>query len=203
MKTLALLAVLLLSASRAGAAPAAPPVISTGAEVALAKHLAPEQATLFIFLKPSSSLEKSFLQEVLREAAGRVGIRLIHLKTGDEPAARQHQVKETPSAIVYDRRGRMTGRGTSGPDIMAAARRAAGVMRIDWAEPGDPRLAEAQRLMGGRSVPEIMRTMSLRPELMGPINELAMKAHFSDGFLDRRTKEMIATYVSSINKCKY
>jgi len=27
--------------------------------------------------------------------------------------------------------------------------------------------------------------------------------HFSDGHLSRRTKEMIATYVSSLNRCPY
>jgi hypothetical protein len=38
---------------------------------------------------------------------------------------------------------------------------------------------------------------------MDLINKLSRQAHFSDGYLDRRTKEMIATYVSAINKCKY
>jgi hypothetical protein len=27
--------------------------------------------------------------------------------------------------------------------------------------------------------------------------------HFSDGHLDRRTKEMIATFVSGLNRCPY
>ena len=43
----------------------------------------------------------------------------------------------------------------------------------------------------------------LRPEYLAAMNEAARKAHFADGFLDRRTKEMIATHVSALNHCKY
>ena len=58
-------------------------------------------------------------------------------------------------------------------------------------------------LGGRRPVPGILRTMSLQPEYMALISATAQKAHFTDGFLKRRTKEMIATYVSSLNHCKY
>jgi len=48
-----------------------------------------------------------------------------------------------------------------------------------------------------------MRTMSLRPEWLKQINELHRMEHQPDTALDRRTKEMIATYVSALNKCKF
>ena len=181
-----------------------PPVVSTGAEVALTKHLTPERPTVFVFLKPSSTLEAAFLAERVREAAGRVGFALVHLKTGDEPVARQYEVKETPTVLVYDRRGRMVARSADADAIRAATRKAAGVPRIDWAEPGDPRFEEARKILGGPpQIPGIMRTMTLQPSYMASLMELSGKAHFSDGFLPRRTKEMVATYVSALNKCRY
>ena len=35
------------------------------------------------------------------------------------------------------------------------------------------------------------------------MSETAGRAHFSDGYLKHQTKEMIATYVSAINHCKF
>ena len=49
----------------------------------------------------------------------------------------------------------------------------------------------------------ILRCFSLRPDLLRLINELANRGHFSDGFLPRRIKEMIATYASALNRCPY
>lgn len=182
----------------------APVVVSTGREVALVKRLVPERPTVFVFLKPSSTLELAFLETLRRDAGEKVGFRLIRLQSGSEPIARRYEVKTTPTAIVYDRRGRIVARSADAGAIKAAVRKAAGVMRIDWAEEDDPRFEEAIRLRGGkRPLPGIMRTMSLKPEYMGHIHELAQVAHFADGFIDRRTKEMIATYVSSLNHCKY
>jgi alkylhydroperoxidase/carboxymuconolactone decarboxylase family protein YurZ len=48
-----------------------------------------------------------------------------------------------------------------------------------------------------------MRTMSLEPDVMMTVQSVAGKMHFSDGALPRRQKEMIAAYVSALNKCKY
>jgi hypothetical protein len=118
-------------------------------------------------------------------------------------------VTSTPTGIVYDRRGRVVARSGELEPLRAALEKAGTVMRIDWAEEGDPRLEEVIRIRGGvrpegkRVVPGIMRTMSLQPEYMEFVHKLSQKAHFSDGFIDRRTKEMIATYVSALNKCKY
>lgn len=182
----------------------APVVISRGREVALTAHLAPEQPTVFLFMKPSSSLEREFMESIRREAKARFALRLIYLQTGQEPVARQHQVAETPTALVYDRRGRLVSRSPKAADIQEGARKAASVMRIDWAEEGTPLFAEAEKTLHGRKLTAgILRTMSLKPEYLAHINDLSLKAHFSDGFLDRRTKEMIATYVSALNRCKY
>ncbi len=35
------------------------------------------------------------------------------------------------------------------------------------------------------------------------MDEVSDQVHFSDGHLDLRTKEMIATYVSALNRCSY
>jgi hypothetical protein len=51
-------------------------------------------------------------------------------------------------------------------------------------------------------VPEILRTMSLRPDFLAAIDE-ASRMHFTDGALSRAEHEMIASYVSALNKCRY
>ncbi|GDX40885.1 hypothetical protein LBMAG21_11770 [Armatimonadota bacterium] len=76
-------------------------------------------------------------------------------------------------------------------------------MRIDWAEEGDPNYLESARLMGRSPGKGILRTMTLQPEYLKYISDLSQKAHFTDGYLKRRVKEMIATYVSELNHCKY
>lgn len=187
--------------------------ISTGKETALTKHLAAEQPTVVVFFKPTSTLETAFVEDLRRAYADRpVGFQVIHLATGQEPVARQYEVRETPTALVYDRRGRLVARSSDAMLIRAAVEKAAGVPRIDWVEAGDPRLEKLARLLGGdeaarpipaEALPGILRTMSLQPEYLALVEALARRAHFSDGFLPRRTKEMIATYVSALNKCRY
>lgn len=81
--------------------------------------------------------------------------------------------------------------------------------RIDWVEDDDASgpLADiygfyrTNSTMGGQ-VPDIVRTMSLRPDFLAAIME-ASKLHFSDGALSRAQHEMIASYVSALNKCHY
>jgi hypothetical protein len=51
-------------------------------------------------------------------------------------------------------------------------------------------------------VPDILRTMSLRPDFLKAIDE-ASRMHFSDGALNRAQHEMIASYVSALNRCRY
>jgi alkylhydroperoxidase/carboxymuconolactone decarboxylase family protein YurZ len=52
-------------------------------------------------------------------------------------------------------------------------------------------------------VPPILRTMSLRPDFLSAINRAANDLHFRDGALSRAQHEMIASYVSALNRCRY
>jgi len=51
-------------------------------------------------------------------------------------------------------------------------------------------------------VPDILRTMSLRPDFLAAI-DAAARMHFTDGALSRAQHEMIASYVSALNRCRY
>jgi hypothetical protein len=60
---------------------------------------------------------------------------------------------------------------------------------------------EAQSSAGG-GVAEIIKTMSLRPDFLAGIMA-ASRMHFTDGALTRAQHEMIASYVSALNRCRY
>jgi hypothetical protein len=60
--------------------------------------------------------------------------------------------------------------------------------------------AKAQSLTG--VVPEIIKTMSLRPDFLAAV-QAASRMHFADGALTRAQHEMIASYVSALNRCRY
>jgi hypothetical protein len=51
-------------------------------------------------------------------------------------------------------------------------------------------------------VPAILQTMSLRPDFLSAI-DAASRMHFMDGALTRAQHEMIASYVSALNRCRY
>ena len=80
--------------------------------------------------------------------------------------------------------------------------------RIAWIEDEDATgpLAELYAQLRANSpsgqVPEILRTMSLRPDFLGAI-AAASRLHFSDGALTRAQHEMIAAYVAALNRCHY
>ena len=181
--------------------------ISTGEKIVLATQLEPEKPTLFLFIKGSSTLEKSFLVTMQKMVDGRpVALRVVSLTKGDEPIAKQFAVTETPTVLVYDRRGRQTGRSSEATEIQNLAIRASQVARIDWMENGPAFDAFKTKMPGMTSpnqLPGIMRTMSLEPDIMMAMQDIAGKMHFSEGALSRRQKEMIAAYVSALNKCKY
>jgi hypothetical protein len=67
-------------------------------------------------------------------------------------------------------------------------------------------LAEVYATSKARSVagvvPDILRTMSLRPDFLAAIDQ-ASRLHFTDGALTRAQHEMIASYVSALNRCRY
>jgi hypothetical protein len=76
---------------------------------------------------------------------------------------------------------------------------------VDEADATGP-LAELYVAAKGRSlagiVPAILKTMSLRPDFLAAI-DAASRMHFSDGALTRAQHEMIASYVSALNRCRY
>jgi hypothetical protein len=82
--------------------------------------------------------------------------------------------------------------------------------RIRWVEEsgatGDAARAYGEWMAanpGRPAVPGILKCLSLRPDLFRGMVEVSDRVHFSDGHLTRRLKEMIATYVSALNRCPY
>jgi Tat protein secretion system quality control protein TatD with DNase activity len=56
---------------------------------------------------------------------------------------------------------------------------------------------------GRDKFPDIIHCFASRPEVMKQVMDLSYSLHFSQGHLNRRTKEMIATFVSGLNQCPY
>lgn len=52
-------------------------------------------------------------------------------------------------------------------------------------------------------IPGILKCFSQRPDFLKRVIQFSSELHFSDGHLNRRTKEMIATLVSALNQCPY
>lgn len=81
---------------------------------------------------------------------------------------------------------------------------------IDWVEDEDAsgELAEIYRAYKATRpdrprMPEILKCFSQRPDFLKQLIQFSNDLHFSDGHLNRRTKEMIATFVSALNQCPY
>ena len=84
--------------------------------------------------------------------------------------------------------------------------------RISWIEEGEAQGQLAELFAASRAgsisgikrerVPDILHTMSHRPDFLAAIID-ASRLHFSDGALTRAQHEMIASYVSALNKCHY
>jgi hypothetical protein len=60
----------------------------------------------------------------------------------------------------------------------------------------------ARQVFPGGMVPDILKTMSLRPDFLAGISKASL-LHFNDGALSRAQHEMIASYVSALNRCHY
>jgi hypothetical protein len=82
--------------------------------------------------------------------------------------------------------------------------------RIRWVREdeadGDARRAYDEWLAanpGRPAVPGILKCFSLRPDFFRDVVAFSNRLHFSEGHLTRRLKEMIATYVSALNRCPY
>lgn len=80
--------------------------------------------------------------------------------------------------------------------------------RIAWVQDADAQgplaelYAQVRAGFSTNEVPAIVRTMSLRPDFLAGIAQ-STKLHFSDGALSRAQHEMIAAYVSALNRCHY
>ena len=56
---------------------------------------------------------------------------------------------------------------------------------------------------GRQQVPGIIKTFGSRPDFLRQVVDFSNTIHFSEGHLQRRHKEMIASYVSYLNRCPY
>ena len=56
---------------------------------------------------------------------------------------------------------------------------------------------------GRDQFPGILKCFSSRPDLLKRIIDASYGMHFVERKLSRRVKEMIATYVSALNQCRY
>jgi len=56
---------------------------------------------------------------------------------------------------------------------------------------------------GRQQVPGIIKCFGARPDFLRQVVEFSNTIHFSEGHLTRRHKEMIASYVSYLNRCPY
>jgi uncharacterized peroxidase-related enzyme len=56
---------------------------------------------------------------------------------------------------------------------------------------------------GRQQMPGILKCFSHRPDFLRQVMAFSNRVHFSQGHLDRKTKEAIASYVSYLNRCPY
>ncbi len=56
---------------------------------------------------------------------------------------------------------------------------------------------------GRQKVPGIIKCFGARPDFLRQVVDFSNSIHFSEGHLSRRHKEMIASYVSFLNRCPY
>jgi hypothetical protein len=56
---------------------------------------------------------------------------------------------------------------------------------------------------GRHQVPGIIKCFGARPDFLRQVVEFSNTVHFSQGHLIRRHKEMLASYVSFLNRCPY
>ena len=60
------------------------------------------------------------------------------------------------------------------------------------------------RAKSGRTkMPGILKCFGQRPDFLRQVRQFSDTVHFSEGHLSRRYKEMIASYVSYLNRCPY
>ena len=65
-------------------------------------------------------------------------------------------------------------------------------------------LYDEWRARSGRTMmPGILKCFSHRPDFLRQVMAFSDTIHFSEGHLDRKTKEAIASWVSYLNRCPY
>jgi alkylhydroperoxidase family enzyme len=62
---------------------------------------------------------------------------------------------------------------------------------------------EWRKHSGRQNMPGILKCFGYRPDFLRQVMDFSNTVHFSEGHLDRRTKEMIASWVSYLNRCPY
>lgn len=66
------------------------------------------------------------------------------------------------------------------------------------------RVYDEWRTQSGRQqMPGILKCFSHRPDFLRQVMAFSNGVHFSEGHLDRKIKEAIASYVSYLNRCPY
>ena len=97
--------------------------------------------------------------------------------------------------------------GPDGAETSKTAHPTAGKIRIieDAEATGDTAAAyDFWRAGSGRQqVPGIIKCFGARPDFLRQVVQFSNTIHFSEGHLTRRHKEMIASYVSYLNRCPY
>src|SRR6266852_4114697 len=109
-------------------------VVSKGARFESKNFLKDEGTTVLLFIQDTSAMETQFLTDLEPDLKNgkNLSVGLVRLKDTNAPAALQYEIKETPTAIVYDRFGNTIAR-TSKPDELKAAIRKGELMgRIKW-----------------------------------------------------------------------
>ena len=62
---------------------------------------------------------------------------------------------------------------------------------------------EWRQKSGRQMMPGILKCMSHRPDFLRQVIQFSDTVHFSEGHLNRRHKEAIASWVSWLNRCPY
>ena len=90
-------------------------IISRGEEAVLVDHALAEKTTLVLFYQPAVETDRQavdFVHDRARQDA-RLRIRLVELKSFDQPIAKQYEITATPSGFVYDRNKNLVGKGAT------------------------------------------------------------------------------------------
>lgn len=81
--------------------------------------------------------------------------------------------------------------------------------KIDFIEDADAsgevaKVYDEWRAKSGRqNMPGILKCFSHRPDFLRQVMAFSDTVHFSEGHLNRKTKEAVASYVSYLNRCPY